>query len=170
MKTKKVLKMKKLFDTKDMEILACLRRDARQPLKSMSKQVNLPISTVYDRIKKLESNGLIETYTILINYKKMQHPIKATIFLKANNEDRQRIEDMVFGSIYTNTLIKLTGDEYNYLLESIFPSMDALATFVEKLGTSFNLEKHKVYYVINEIKRESFMKNAADVKLLTASS
>jgi Lrp/AsnC family transcriptional regulator for asnA, asnC and gidA len=162
--------MKKLFDTKDMEILACLRRDARQPLKSMSKQVGLPISTIYDRIKKLEVNGLIESYTVLINYKKMQHPIKAAIFLKANNGNREKLETAAFESIYTNTLIKLTGDEYNYLLEGVFPSMDALSTFVDKLGAGFNLEKHKVYYVITEIKRESFMKNASDVKLLAASS
>lgn len=161
--------MKRLFDVKDMEILSCLRKDARQPLKSVSKQVGLPISTIYDRIKKLERNGLIEAYTVLINYKKMQYSIKATIFLKASNGSMQKIENAAFDSIYTNNLIKLTGDEYNFLLEGIFPDMDALSSFVEKMSINFNVEKYKVYYVINEIKRESFLKNQTDIKQLTSS-
>lgn len=162
--------MKRIFDIKDMEILSCLRKDARQPLKKISKQIGLPISTIYDRIMRLEKNGLIESYTVMINYKKLQYPIKATIFLKATNGERQKLENVAFDSINTNKLVKLTGDEFNYLIEGVFSGMDALAAFVDKISANCNLEKHKVYYMIDEIKKEAFLQNQADVKQIASTS
>ena len=150
--------MRKVFDENDMNILSCLRKDARQPLKQISKQVKLPISTIYDRIKKLETNGVIESYTVMIDYKKMQYPIKTTIFLKTNNGNQKKIEDITFDSFHTNRLTKITGDDFNYMVEGIFPNMDKLSQFIDKLCEQGNLEKHKVYYTINEIKKEAFLR------------
>jgi DNA-binding Lrp family transcriptional regulator len=158
--------MKKMFDKKDLEIISCLRQNSRQSLKDISKVVGLPISTIYDRLKKLEDNKLILKYTILLNFKQMAYPIKSAIFFKVTNGERKKLEDAVFGSMFTNKLVKLTGDEYTYFFEGIFPNMDKMCGFVDYLQTVCKIDSHKVYYIVDDIKNEGFLQNKNDASVI----
>ena len=55
------------MDTIDCRILACLKENSRENAKTIGAKVNLSTSAVIERIKKMESCGLIEQYTTLIN-------------------------------------------------------------------------------------------------------
>ena len=55
------------MDTIDCRILACLKENSRENAKTIGEKVNLSTSAVIERIKTMESCGLIEQYTTLIN-------------------------------------------------------------------------------------------------------
>ena len=56
-----------MIDKKDEKILEELARDAKQTSKQISKRTLIPITTVHNRIKKLERLGIIKNYTIQLN-------------------------------------------------------------------------------------------------------
>jgi DNA-binding Lrp family transcriptional regulator len=71
------------IDKKDINILKELQRDCRQSLKKMSRKFNMSITTLYDRIKKMEKNGVIKGYTAILDPEKVGVPVTAFIFVRA---------------------------------------------------------------------------------------
>lgn len=52
------------MDQIDHQIIQCLSKNAKQNIKDISQQVGLSVSPTFERIKKLERNGVIQKYTI----------------------------------------------------------------------------------------------------------
>ena len=69
---------------KDIEILRILRENARKSTKEIARSAGIPISTAYDRIKKLEEEGIIEGYRAVLNPKKLGTGVSAVISLTVN--------------------------------------------------------------------------------------
>lgn len=59
------------MDAMDIKILDCLKKNAREKASDISKEIHLAVSTVIERIRKMESSGLIKAYTIILDEKKM---------------------------------------------------------------------------------------------------
>jgi Lrp/AsnC family transcriptional regulator for asnA, asnC and gidA len=58
------------MDEVDLKILEALQEDARQTYTEIGKRLRMAHSTVYDRIKKLEQNGIVKKYTTIIDTEK----------------------------------------------------------------------------------------------------
>ncbi|MEM2889353.1 MAG: winged helix-turn-helix transcriptional regulator [Candidatus Bathyarchaeia archaeon] len=56
------------MDYKDEAIIKILARQAHLPSRVLSKMTGLPISTVHNRIQRLEAAGVIKGYKALINF------------------------------------------------------------------------------------------------------
>jgi DNA-binding Lrp family transcriptional regulator len=59
-----------LLDDLDWEILHILKEDSRQTYTEIGRRLGVAHSTVYDRIKKLEGEKIIEKYTVVIDQEK----------------------------------------------------------------------------------------------------
>ena len=55
------------MDEIDVKILKCLRNNARENASVISDKVNMSVSAVIERIRKLENSGLIEKHTTVLN-------------------------------------------------------------------------------------------------------
>ena len=60
------------LDNIDKAILRILQKDALAKLKDISSAINLSVSPTHDRIKRMESEGVIQNYVALIDRKKME--------------------------------------------------------------------------------------------------
>ena len=149
--------MKQSMDPKDLAILSCLRVNAREKLKKIAKDVKLPISTVYDRIKKMEKEGIIKKYSCLIEPKKMNHSIKTKIFFSIPGDLKTKFEAQEVNRPFLNSLFKLTGGEWNYMAEGFFQNIDHMCNYVEKLAKDYPESKHQIHYIVNELKQEDFL-------------
>ena len=63
------------MDNLDYQILNELRTNARQTASDISKSIHLSVSTVIERIKKMEKSGLIQYYTVITDDAKMGNDI-----------------------------------------------------------------------------------------------
>jgi DNA-binding Lrp family transcriptional regulator len=70
------------LDEKDLELLDELQKDCRQSLKKIARKLNMSITTVYDRMKKLEKEGIIKGYKAIIDPEKTDNAMTAFIFVK----------------------------------------------------------------------------------------
>lgn len=58
------------LDRVDRKILNELYNDSRLSMRELAKRVNLSAPSTAERVRKLESEGVIQKYTIDIDYKK----------------------------------------------------------------------------------------------------
>ena len=69
------------MDIIDYRILACLKENSRENATNIGAKINLSTSAVIERIKKLESSGLIEGYTTIINQRALGRELMAFIYV-----------------------------------------------------------------------------------------
>lgn len=67
------------LDEKDKQILEALKQNAKLTTSRISKITAIPITTIHNRIKKLEKEGVIKNYTVNLNFEKLGKPLKAYI-------------------------------------------------------------------------------------------
>jgi len=71
-------------DNKDRKIVAELILDSRQTTGKLSKKLNIPVTTVHNRIKKLVRMGVIINYTLNLDHNLLGRPIPAYIGVTIN--------------------------------------------------------------------------------------
>ncbi|MBI3050990.1 Lrp/AsnC family transcriptional regulator [Candidatus Woesearchaeota archaeon] len=69
------------LDSKDTSIISVLRQDAKLSTQQISKKTGIPITTVHNRIRKLQKAGVIKAYTIILDNKKIGKAVAAFILI-----------------------------------------------------------------------------------------
>ncbi len=70
-----------LEDEKDELILQELRRDSSRSLSEIAGELQMPRTTVQERVKRLVNNGIIKRFTIQQDYSKLGKPVTAFILV-----------------------------------------------------------------------------------------
>ncbi|MBS3163845.1 Lrp/AsnC family transcriptional regulator [Candidatus Woesearchaeota archaeon] len=149
---------------RDLLIVCNLRQNARETLTRMSRKTNIPISTIYDRLKHHERD-LITRHTSLIDFAKLGYSTRAIVLLSVAREQRDALRDYLATHHSVNTLIKI-NDEYDYLAELICKQIRDIEEFMERTEERFRVKRKKVYYVTDEVKREGFLSDPKLVSML----
>ena len=136
----------------DLKIMAALRKDARQTLTSISKQTKIPVSTIYDRIRKHE-NGVIKKHTSILDFPRMGYNIRLNFLLKVKNQ--WKFKEFISKHKNVNSAFRVEG-EFNFMMDCIFKQMNEMQSFTEKIE-EFGIEKKQTNFIIEEVVRENFM-------------
>ena len=59
------------MDYKSEQILELLRENSRLSSREISRKTSIPLTTVHNRIKKMEQQGIIEKYSVEVNHEKL---------------------------------------------------------------------------------------------------
>lgn len=73
------------MDEIDVKILRQLQRNARASLSDIGQKVNLSISAVGERVRKLESSGVISRYVAIIDGNFFHKELTAFMFISLEN-------------------------------------------------------------------------------------
>lgn len=76
------------LDEKDIQLLKSLQRNAKQTVKELAKEVNLSPSPVFERLKRMEQEGYIKQYTIVIDAEKLQKGFTVFCQIKLKKHDK----------------------------------------------------------------------------------
>ena len=61
-----------MLDSKDKKLLVLLQNDAKKTTKQLAVELDLSVTAVFERIKKLEKQQIIKSYVALLNPEKIQ--------------------------------------------------------------------------------------------------
>jgi len=75
-----------MIDKKDEIILYELKKNARDTTKNIGNSLKIPRITVHDRIKKMVDKGIIKSFTIIPDYKKIGMSCTAFIFISFQSD------------------------------------------------------------------------------------
>ncbi len=79
------------LDELDKKLLTALQRDARQSFNNLSKLTGASTPTVIDRIRRLEDQGVIQSYTLGIDRRKLGWEITSFIRVICGQDQYQKI-------------------------------------------------------------------------------
>ena len=145
-----------MVDNKDLLILDALKRDAKASVVEIAKKTGLPGTTVYNRIKKLNKEGVIKGYTIRVDNKKIGKGLSAYVAITVDYRRLKEqkipvrqlikkiallpsIEEMNIVTGEIDAIVKVRVKDINELNEVL---MDKLRDFegIEKTQTMVILE------------------------------
>jgi len=143
------------FDAIDQKLLQLLQNDSKQTNKQLSNQLNLSVTAIFERIKKLENQGVIERYVALVKKEKVDKAFVAFCHIKLT----QHLQEYVIKfekEVATLTEVlechHISGD-YDYILKVMVKDMEAFREFmVTKLTNINHIGSTHSMFVINEVK------------------
>ncbi|MBW2971442.1 Lrp/AsnC family transcriptional regulator [Candidatus Woesearchaeota archaeon] len=147
-----------MLKRKDLLILSYLRKNARQRLTSISRRTHIPVTTIYDNVRKYERKFIIK-HASIVDFRKLGFNAKTNIALKVNGS-RAELLSYLQDHPNVNSLYR-TDSEYDVLAELVFRELRDVDEFVETLKKRFPLEKSMVLNITDDLKREDFMSKIA---------
>lgn len=75
----------------DSRLTALLKANAREPVASLARKLGLARSTVQERISRLEREGVIKGYTVLLSDKLQAARLRAVVMMAADPREADRI-------------------------------------------------------------------------------
>lgn len=147
--------MAKKLDQTNIDIIACLQKNARMSITAIGNKVHLSSDTVKKRITQLEKDGYITGYTTILNKDKIGNVINSFIMVSLTpNSDASRL-------VFSNALEKFpeviqyyyVNGDYDYLLHTAVSNMKEFEIFHSNLITAANnISRLKSMFVIKEEK------------------
>ena len=99
------------IDATDLEIIDLLRADARRTLADVAERVSLSAPAVKRRVDRLERDGVIKGYTVLVDHALLGRPLQAFTELRfAGNLPVDQIAAIADGIPEVQTIFTTAGD------------------------------------------------------------
>ncbi len=140
------------MDNIDLQILRLLQKNARVTVSEVSQKINLSISAVSDRLKKLESTGIIEQYTAIINPNYLHRKLTAIMFIAI---DRPQYTDEFINFVKDNDEILdclYIAGEYDYSLKIVTKDTFTLERLLNQIKAINGIKKTKTNVVLSTVK------------------
>ncbi|WP_323027050.1 Lrp/AsnC family transcriptional regulator [Gelidibacter japonicus] len=144
------------FDAIDKKLLKLLQTNSKRTNKELSNILNLSVTAVYERIRKLEKEGVISNYVALVQKEKANKNFVAFCHVKLVQHTQDYIikfEKEVANLAEVMECHHISGD-YDYLLKVIVSDMEDFREFMVSKLTSINhIGSTHSMFVINEVKQ-----------------
>ncbi|MBR9703170.1 Lrp/AsnC family transcriptional regulator [Candidatus Woesearchaeota archaeon] len=140
---------------KERQLLAYFRKNARQTLTKISRQTGIPVSTIFDKLRKYEEE-IITKHSSLLDFEKLGYMTRAQVFLRTTPENRKLLASMLSIHQNVNNVFRVNNG-YDFAIEVIFRTVQELENFIEDLELERGVTEKQVFYVISEIARETFL-------------
>ncbi len=143
------------LDKIDLKILSALQNDGRMTKLRLAEAVNLSPTACWERLSRLEKNGVITGYTARINTEKFTSRTTALveIMLKSHQQaDFQRFEAAI---LKEPAIISCdaTGGGVDYILRIVAPDIDAYQRLIDRLLTlELGIDRYFTYIVTKSVK------------------
>lgn len=150
------------MDAIDVRILERLAQNAREKATAISKEVNLSVSAVIERIHKMEESGVIQGYAVRLGQKQLGNGISAWMEVTLENprfcaafEARAREMENIVTCHY------LTGN-FDFMLYVVTHSSDALEAIHAQIKGIEGVASTKTYFVLRTVKENTCVLPEAD--------
>jgi len=153
-----------MLQQKDLAIMMALRNDARAQLTKISRATGIPVSTIFDRIRSFRKS-YVKGYTALLDYMKLGFNTQAIIVLKVKKDQKQDVKAYLLEHPNVNNLFKINNG-YDFVMGCVFASMQDFEHFQEEIEDQFSVKAKQVYYVLDDLKLESFLTDPNHLKLV----
>ena len=143
------------LDHVDLQILRTLQGNARLTIKELASKVSLSSTPVFERLKRLETNGYIKKYIAVLDAEKLNQGfvVFCNVKLRRMNRDIASEFARVIRDIPEVTECYNVSGSSDYLLKIHAPNMKYYQEFLlNVLGTIDSLGSLESMFVMDEVK------------------
>jgi len=132
------------LDSTDWAILSELQEDARISLTELGRRVSLSASATTERVRRLESIGVITGYRAEVDLTKVGYPVLAVVRLKYPGNKHEPLHRLLAERREILECLRTTGDDC-YTLKVAAASMPHLEDLVNELTDFGSTTTNLVY-------------------------
>ena len=136
------------MDILDYKILSLLKTNAREKASAISREIHLSVSSVIERIHKLETSGIIQSYTIITDEAAIGNDLTALMEISL---EHPRFTENFVQYIKSNPNIVscyyLTG-EFDYMLKICCHSSKELEEIHREIKQQEGIRMTRTHYVL----------------------
>ena len=147
-----------MLDTTDKKILTALQEDGRITIKALAEQLNLTTTPVFERVKRLEKDGVIKKYVALVNPKKVNRNLIVYISISLKNHTRSYLDKFVKEMNSYDEIMECyhIAGNFDYLLKAQLKDMEAFQVFIlNKLSVNSNIAHVQSSFVLSKDKHST---------------
>ncbi|MDT0172267.1 Lrp/AsnC family transcriptional regulator [Exiguobacterium sp. BRG2] len=120
------------IDMIDRQILNELAQDSRLSMRSLAKRINLSAPSVTERVRQMESYGLIKRYGLTINYEKLGSPIECLVEATIKEGRYDRFKKYIQQLSNVDFCYRISGDSC-FMLKLHFQTFQEAEFFIEQI-------------------------------------
>jgi Lrp/AsnC family transcriptional regulator, leucine-responsive regulatory protein len=136
--------MTEILDATDWAILSEVQQDGRISLTELGRRVSLSASATTERVKRLETAGVISGYRADIDLEKVGLPVLAMVRLKYPGSRHEPLHRLLGERFEILECLRTTGDDC-YMLKVAAASMAHLEKIVDQLAQFGSTTTNVVY-------------------------
>lgn len=143
------------LDQTDRRILELLQENAQFTMKEIASRINLSVTPVHDRIRKLEREGFIDKYVCLLNRRKLGKTLVVYCNITLDKQKRESFEDFNEAIVNMPEVLEcsVVSGNFDYMLKVVVEDGEAYNQFYQhKLSALKSVLHISSYFVISEIK------------------
>ncbi len=152
-----------LIDKKELQIVSEFRRNARENLTTASRRLRIPVSTIYDRLKRYSGN-LILKHTAILDFKRLGFAIKVMMAFKSDKDHRDEILKFLHAHHRVNTVYRISNNS-DFMIEVLFRDLREHNQFTEKLE-ALHAKEIMPYYIVEDIMKEAFLTTTESIDII----
>ena len=143
------------LDQTDKSILRILQKDALATLKDISTSVNLSVSPTHDRIKRMETEGVIQKYVALIDRKKIELGMVVFCHVTLDKQTKNNFAEFEQTILQFDEVVacSLVSGSFDYYLKVVSKDVETYNKFYQEKLTVLPMVAHiNSLFVLYEIK------------------
>lgn len=143
-----------MLDIIDKKILTLLQQNAKLTIKELAEALNLTTSPIFERIKRLEKEGIIEGYVALLNAEKVEKGqvvfcnVSMPIYTKENIDSFEKIVQSMPQVMECYHLAGLV----DYQLKIFVKDIKEYDGFLKQLAEIQTVKVHSSAVVLHDVK------------------
>ncbi len=135
-----------------LTVLKHLRSNARKSFSAISRQSNIPVTTVFDSYQKLTKNKIITKHSSLIDFRKLGFFYRSFVFVKIAK--KKEMLSFLQDHPGVNSIFRIS--KYDYAIDVVFPTIKEYYIFLDDLR-DFGIKEFEAHDVIEHLKQEEFL-------------
>ena len=137
----------------DIKILQGLLDDARFSSRQIAKNVGVSVGTVLSRIKKMEGEGLIKGYSVILNHEKLGYELTVVTEITVSKGRLVEMEKEIAKIPNVCSVYDVTGLT-DAIIIAKFRNREELGQFTKRLLALPYLERTNTHVVLTTVKED----------------
>jgi len=142
-----------ILDDTDVKILKVLTTNGRLSSRQIAKQCNVSIGTVLSRTKKMEKEGIIKGYSVLVDYEKIGYELTVVSEITVSKGRLLEMENEIARLPNVCAVYDVTG-----LIDAViiakFKNRTELGKFTKRLLALPYVERTNTHVVLTTVKED----------------
>ncbi len=148
------------IDATDRRILQLLQKDGKIKIKEIAHELNMSNTPIFERIKRLEKEGLILGYSTTLDKEKLGFKLVAFCSVTLERHHKEYLGQFETDVIEIPEVIECyhIAGMFDYLLKVYVKDMTDYQLFItQKLASLPNIGKVRSSFVMTEIKNDNIL-------------
>ena len=138
------------YENLDEKLVNALLADGRASLRSLAEELGVSVTTVSNHLKDLESSGVIEGYTPVVNYDAVGYDVTAVVQLKVEGNAIGEVTDTLREAKQMVSVYEVTGD-HDIVAIGKFRDTDDMNRQIKELLHDTNVKESNTSVVLNTV-------------------